>query len=99
MGGQVLGVVLALTGQVMSLTQYYLCSGVLSAAGIACIGIPSTAIVTRWFVRSRGTAIGVLSTGTPASARRLLSCECLAYRYARLADGAHGLRLDRRDGC
>ncbi|PYN41480.1 MAG: hypothetical protein DMD95_19175 [Candidatus Rokuibacteriota bacterium] len=68
MGGQVLGVVLALTGQVMSLTQYYLCSGVLSAAGFACIGIPSTAIVTRWFVRSRGTAMGVLSTGTPASA-------------------------------
>ena len=67
MGGLVLGVALALTGQVMSLTQYYLCFGVLSAAGIACIVIPSTAIVTRWFVRSRGTAMGVLSAGTPAS--------------------------------
>jgi len=67
MGGLVLGVALALTGQVMSLTQYYLCFGVLSAAGIACIVIPSTAIVTRWFVRSRGTAMGVPSAGTPAS--------------------------------
>jgi MFS family permease len=68
MGGLVLGVALALTGQVTSLTQYYLCFGVLGAAGIACILIPSTAIVTRWVVRSRGTAMGVLSTGTPLSA-------------------------------
>ena len=30
--------------------------------------IPSTTIVTRWFVRSRGTAMGVLSTGGPGSA-------------------------------
>jgi MFS family permease len=94
MGGLVLGVALVLTGQVMSLTQYYLCFGVLSAAGTACIVIPSTAIVTRWFVRSRGTAMGVLTRPVPLP----LSCECLAYRYARLADGAHGLRLDRRGG-
>ena len=63
-GGVVLGVALALTGQVTSLGQYYLCFGVLSAAGIAAMLIPSTAIVTRWFVRSRGTAMGVLSTGS-----------------------------------
>jgi MFS family permease len=30
--------------------------------------IPSTTIVTRWFVRSRGTAMGVLSAGGPGSA-------------------------------
>ncbi len=67
-GGLVLGVALALTGQVTSLTQYYLCFGLLSAVGIACIVIPSTTIVTRWFVRSRGTAMGVLSAGGPGSA-------------------------------
>jgi MFS family permease len=66
-GGVILGVALALTGQVTSLGQYYLCFGVLGAAGIAGILIPSTTIVTRWFVRSRGTAMGVLSTG-PGSA-------------------------------
>jgi MFS family permease len=66
-GGVILGVALALTGQVTSLAQYYLCFGVLGAAGIAGMLIPSTTIVTRWFVRSRGTAMGVLSTG-PASA-------------------------------
>jgi len=66
-GGLILGGALALTGQVTTLTQYYLCFGVLGAAGIAGMLIPSTTIVTRWFVRSRGTAMGVLSTG-PASA-------------------------------
>src|SRR5262249_53482770 len=45
----------------------YFCFGLLGAAGIAAMFIPSTTIVTRWFVRSRGTAMGVLSTG-PGSA-------------------------------
>ena len=67
-GGLALGVALGLTGQVTSLTQYYLCFGVLGAAGTACILIPSTAIVTRWFTRSRGTAMGVLSAGNAAGA-------------------------------
>jgi len=67
-GGLVLGLALALTGQVTSLTQYYLCFGLLSAAGIACIVIPSTTLVTSWFVRARGTAMGILSTGGPGSA-------------------------------
>jgi MFS family permease len=67
-GGMILGVALALTSRATSLAQYYVCFGLLGAAGIACMFIPSTAIVTRWFVRSRGTAMGVLSTGGPGSA-------------------------------
>jgi MFS family permease len=67
-GGLTLGAALALTGQVTSLTAYYLCFGVLGAAGTACILIPSTTIVSRWFVRSRGTAMGVLSAATPGGA-------------------------------
>src|SRR5262245_48165844 len=66
-GGVILGLALALTGQVTSLAQYYMCFGLLAAAGIAAMFIPSTTIVTRWFVRSRGMAMGVLSTG-PGSA-------------------------------
>jgi MFS family permease len=66
-GGLILGAALALTSQVTSLAQYYLCFGLLGAAGIAGMLIPSTTIVTRWFVRSRGTAMAVLSTG-PGSA-------------------------------
>jgi MFS family permease len=67
-GSVILGVALAFTGQVTSLAQYYLCFGVLGAAGIAGMLIPSTTMVTRWFVRSRGTAMGVLSAGGPGSA-------------------------------
>jgi MFS family permease len=66
-GGALLGAALASTGGVTSLSQFYLCFGVLGAAGLACIIIPSTTIVTRWFARGRGTAMGVLSTGNPLS--------------------------------
>jgi len=67
-GGVTLGASLFLTGHVTSLTAYYLYFGVLGAAGIACILVPSTTIVSRWFVRSRGTAMGVVSAATPAGA-------------------------------
>ena len=92
-GGLALGVALGLTGQVSSLTQYYLCFGVLSAAGIACILIPSTAIVTRWFIRSRGTAMGVLSAGNAGGAVAFYPVNAwliatLGWRSALLAFGA-----------
>lgn len=67
-GGLLLGVALALTAQVTSLALYYVWFGFLAAAGTACMIIPSTTIVTRWFLQSRGTAMGILSTGGPASA-------------------------------
>jgi MFS family permease len=68
LGGAVLGTALMLTARVTSLAAYYLCFGVLSAVGMACMLVPSTTIVTRWFVRSRGTAMGILSAGNAASA-------------------------------
>jgi MFS family permease len=67
-GGLALGLALGLTAQATSLAVYYVCFGFLGAAGMAGMIIPSTTIVTRWFVRSRGTAMGILSTGGPASA-------------------------------
>src|SRR3954470_139557 len=48
-GGVILGVSLALTAGVSSLGQYYVCFGILAAAGLAGMLIPSTTIVTRWF--------------------------------------------------
>jgi MFS family permease len=92
-GGLALGVALGLTGQATSLTQYYLCFGVLGAAGTACILIPSTAIVTRWFIRSRGTAMGVLSAGNAAGAVVFYPVNAwlittLGWRSALLAFGA-----------
>ena len=67
-GGVILGAALVLTAGVVSLTQYYLYFGVLGAAGIAAMIVPSTTVVTRWFVRSRGTAMGILSTGNAVGA-------------------------------
>ncbi len=67
-GGLLLGAALALTGRVTTLWHYYLAFGVLGGAGIACIQIPAAAIVARWFVRSRGAALGVISAGASASA-------------------------------
>jgi MFS family permease len=67
-GGVTLGIALALTGQVSSLAHYYFGFGVLGAAGLAAMLIPSTTIVMRWFVASRGTAMGVLTAGNSAGA-------------------------------
>lgn len=67
-GGLLLGAALALTGQVTALWQYYVAFGVLGGAGIAAIQVPAAAIVSRWFVRSRGTALGIISAGASASA-------------------------------
>jgi MFS family permease len=68
LGGLVLGAALVLTGQVTAPWQYYLTLGVLGAAGIAGMMMPAAAIVGRWFVRSRGTAMGVIAAGSSASA-------------------------------
>jgi MFS family permease len=68
LGGLLLGAALALTGQVTTLVQYYLAFGVLGAAGIACIQMPAAAIVSRWFEHGRGTAMGIISAGSSASA-------------------------------
>jgi MFS family permease len=67
-GGLTLGIALAATGGAASLVQYYVGFGVLGGAGIAGLIIPSTTIVTRWFVQARGTAMGVLSAGTAGGA-------------------------------
>jgi MFS family permease len=67
-GGLLLGAALVLTGRVTTLWQYYVAFGVLGGAGIACIQIPAAAIVSRWFVGSRGAAMGIISAGASASA-------------------------------
>ena len=67
-GGLLLGLALAMTGRVTTLWQYYLALGVLGGAGIACIQVPAATIVGRWFFRSRGAAMGIISAGASASA-------------------------------
>jgi MFS family permease len=67
-GGLLLGLAMALTGRVTALWHYYLAFGVLGGAGIAFIQVPAAAVVSRWFLRSRGAAMGVISAGASASA-------------------------------
>jgi MFS family permease len=92
-GGVLLGTALALTSRVTSVAEYYLWFGVLGAAGIALMFVPATTIVTRWFVRARGTAMGILSAGNPASAVLFYPINAwliatLGWRSALLAFGA-----------
>jgi MFS family permease len=67
-GGLILAGAMALTGQVTALWHYFLVFGVMGAAGIGFIQTPATALVSRWFMRSRGAAMGVVSAGASASA-------------------------------
>lgn len=67
-GGLLLAAGLALTGRSQALWQYYVAFGVLVAGGIACIMMPAAAVVSEWFVRSRGTAMGIISAGSSLSA-------------------------------
>ena len=67
-GGLLLAAGLALTGRAQALWQYYLAFGVFVAAGIACIMMPAAAVISQWFVRSRGAAMGIISAGSSLSA-------------------------------
>jgi MFS family permease len=47
------------------LWQFYLCIGLISGFGVACIGnVPATALVGRWFSRRMGSAMGVIWAAT-----------------------------------
>jgi MFS family permease len=67
-GGFLLAAGLALTGRTQVLWHYYLAFGVLVAAGIACIMMPAAAVISHWFIRSRGAAMGIISAGSSLSA-------------------------------
>jgi MFS family permease len=67
-GGLLLAAGLAVTGRTQALWHYYLAFGVLVAAGIACIMMPAAAVISQWFIRSRGAAMGIISAGSSLSA-------------------------------
>jgi MFS family permease len=67
-GGLLLAAGLALTGRTQALWHYYLAFGVLVAAGIASIMMPAAAVISHWFIRARGTAMGIISAGSSLSA-------------------------------
>jgi MFS family permease len=62
-GSVILAASLALTGRCSSLWQLALVYGVLASLGLAAVGpVVANAVVSRWFVRRRGTAISILGS-------------------------------------
>jgi MFS family permease len=62
-GGAVLGAGWALLGVARSPWQVYLALGVVAAVGMSASWVPTNATVVKWFVRRRGLAVGIASTG------------------------------------
>jgi MFS family permease len=64
-GALVLGAGLAASSQVNSLAQLYITFGLIAAFGVATLqSVPNVAIVSNWFVRNRGTAVGIVLAGS-----------------------------------
>jgi MFS family permease len=62
-GTVLLAASLALTGLCANLWQLALVYGVLASLGLAAVGpVVANAVVTRWFVRRRGTAVSILGS-------------------------------------
>ena len=62
-GSVLLAAALALTSLCQNLWQLALVYGVLAAMGLACTGpVVANAVVARWFVRRRGTAVSLLGS-------------------------------------
>ena len=67
-GATVMGIGFLLLGQVASELQFYLVLGLFIGFGAGAMGQLSTSkLVTNWFVRRRGTALGIAATGISAS--------------------------------
>jgi MFS family permease len=64
-GALLLGAGLAASSQVDSLWQLYVTFGLIAAFGVATLqSVPNVAIVSNWFVRNRGTAVGIVLAGS-----------------------------------
>ena len=64
LGGVVLALGLSLSSTIASIWQFYFWVGIVSAAGIALIGmVPHVAIISREFPQRRGTALGIAWAG------------------------------------
>lgn len=65
LGALLLGIGLALSSQITAIWQLYLTFGVVAALGVAMLqSVPNTAVISNWFIRNRGTAIGLALAGS-----------------------------------
>jgi MFS family permease len=62
-GAVILGIGWAGLGAAHSLWQVYVTLGLVAAVGMSATWVPCNATVVRWFVRRRGLAVGVASSG------------------------------------
>jgi len=63
-GTLITAIALVWLSQISSLWQFYLAFGVLAAVGAAMLHIvPLTTVISKWFVRHRGVAIGLVTAG------------------------------------
>jgi MFS family permease len=63
LGGALLGVGLAGMGGIWALWQPYVLYGTVAAFGMSTAYVPCSATVVKWFVRRRGLAVGLASSG------------------------------------
>jgi MFS transporter, OFA family, oxalate/formate antiporter len=63
MGGLFLGIALAGMALVTRVWQPYVLYGVVAAIGMGTAYVPCNTTVVKWFVRRRGTAVGIASSG------------------------------------
>ncbi|MFQ5521905.1 MAG: MFS transporter [Candidatus Methylomirabilia bacterium] len=92
-GGVLLGVGLASMSQVRELWHPYVLYGVVAALGMSTTYVPCNSTVVKWFVKQRGLAVGVASSGgglgtfaLPPFAYALV--DALGWRQAYLVFGA-----------
>ncbi|HEX4209703.1 MAG TPA: MFS transporter [Candidatus Binataceae bacterium] len=62
-GGCLLGVGVMLVSRAHVLWQLYLALGLIAAAGMSAVYVPCNATVVRWFMRKRGLALSITSSG------------------------------------
>jgi MFS family permease len=59
------GAGLVLSSQIDTLWQLYITFGIVTAVGVSMLqSVPNTAVISNWFVRNRGTAIGLALAGS-----------------------------------
>ena len=62
-GAVLLGLGLCMTSQVTAQWQIYFCYSIVAAIGMSSAYIPCNMTLVRWFVRKRGLALGIASSG------------------------------------
>ena len=72
-GAALLGLGLLLSSRVQSLSQLLITYGIIVGLGITVLGLgPQASVISRWFIRRRGMAIGLAFAGTGLGAMVLI---------------------------